>query len=84
MKEVTLYARAGCHLCDDARAALLRLHRELPFRLVERDIDEEEALLRAYFERIPVIAVDGREICEYFLDEDRFRQELSDTAREPL
>jgi glutaredoxin len=79
-----LYGRAGCHLCDDARAALLRLREELPFRLVERDIEDEEALLRAYFERIPVIVIDGQEVCEYFLDEDRFRQELAGAAREPL
>ncbi len=80
MREVTLYGRAGCHLCDDARAALLRLREQLPFRLVERDIEEEEALLRAYFDRIPVIAVDGREVCEYWLDEDRLRAQLADAA----
>lgn len=83
MKEVTLYGRAGCHLCDDARAALLRLRQELPFRLVERDIGDEKDLLRAYFERIPVIAVDGREVCDYWLDEDRFRAELTGATSEP-
>ena len=25
--------------------------------------------MRAYFERIPVVALDGEELCEYFVDE---------------
>ena len=83
MREITLYGRAGCHLCDEARTALLRLGREVPFRLVERDIDEEESLLRAYFERIPVIVLDGREVGEYFVDEDQLRRELADAAPGP-
>lgn len=83
MREITLYGRAGCHLCDEARTALLRLRLEVPFRLVERDIDEEESLLRAYFERIPVIVLDGREVGEYFVDEDQLRRELADAAPGP-
>jgi glutathione S-transferase len=83
MREVTLYGRAGCHLCDEARVALERVRRELPFDLVERDISAEEALHRAYFDRIPVIALDGRELCEYALDEDLLRRELSLAAPNP-
>ena len=37
--EVVLYGRPGCHLCDDARAVLERMRAELPFALVERDIE---------------------------------------------
>jgi len=76
MREVTLFGRVGCHLCDDARDTLQRLREELAFVLVERDIEEEEALLRAYFERIPVILLDGREVGEFFVDEDLLRREL--------
>jgi len=77
VREVTLYGRPGCHLCDEARQALLRLRGELSFALVERDIEEDEALLRAYFERIPVILLDGREVGEFFVDEELLRHELS-------
>jgi hypothetical protein len=76
MREVTLYGRPGCHLCDIARDVLLRLRTELPFRLVERNIESDDALLRAYLERIPVIAVDGREVGEFVVDEERLRHEL--------
>ncbi len=83
MREVTLYARPGCHLCDEARAGLERVRHDMPFRLVERDITDEEALHRAYFDRIPVITLDGHELCEFVLDEDLLRQELAPTAPNP-
>ena len=69
MSTVTLYSRPGCHLCDDARTALERVRRRQPFDLVEVDIERDDALHRAYLERIPVVAVDGEELFEYFVDE---------------
>jgi glutaredoxin len=77
VREVTLYGRPGCHLCDEARETLLRLRGELPFELVERDIEQDDALLRAYLERIPVILLDGREVGEFFVDEGLLRRELA-------
>jgi hypothetical protein len=38
------------------------------FELRELDIDADEGLLKAYLERIPVIQVDGRDVCELGLD----------------
>ncbi len=69
MKIVILYGREGCCLCDDARAALERVRAKHPFTLQERDIDADDALLRAYLERIPVVAIDGVEAFELFVDE---------------
>jgi glutaredoxin len=73
---VTVYSRADCHLCAEAVAVLNRLRRELPFDLRELDIDADEHLQRAYFERIPVVAIDGEELCEYFVDEALLRERL--------
>jgi glutaredoxin len=69
MTTVVLYSRDGCCLCDDAREVLRRVHARRPFVLEERDIEQDEALLRAYLERIPVITIDGREAFELFVDE---------------
>jgi glutaredoxin len=74
--EITVYSRADCHLCADAMAALRALQDELGFSLSERDIDADEALQRAYFERIPVISLDGEELSDYFLDEPLLRERL--------
>ena len=38
-------------------------------RAHERDIDGDDALLRAYLERIPVVTIDGVEAFELFVDE---------------
>ena len=73
---VTVYGRPGCHLCDDALAVLERVRAETPFALDSVDIEQDDALLAAYLERIPVICVDGQEICELFLDEEALLSKL--------
>ncbi len=69
MKTVTFYTRPGCHLCDDARVKLLAVRERTPFTLEEIDIEQDDALHRAYLERIPVIHVDGEHLSDYFVDE---------------
>jgi len=68
-RTVTLYGRPGCHLCDDARAALERVRARRPFELVERDITQDDGLHAAFLERIPVVCLDGEELFEYHVDE---------------
>jgi glutaredoxin len=70
MKTVTFYGRPGCHLCDDARAALQRVRATHPFHLEEVDIETDDALLARYLERIPVVALDGVELFDLFVDEE--------------
>jgi glutaredoxin len=76
MTVLTVYSKPDCHLCEDAMATLRRLQAELEFTLVERDITTDESLHRAYFERIPVVTVDGEELCEYFVKEALVRERL--------
>ncbi len=76
VRVITVYSRPGCHLCAEAMSALRGLQQELGFSLSERDIDQDEALQRAYFERIPVIALDGEELFDYFIDEAALRERL--------
>lgn len=61
---VTLYARAGCHLCDDALALLQKLAPRYRFRIQVIDIESDDDLLRRYLFEIPVIAIDGEEIAK--------------------
>jgi glutaredoxin len=76
MRQVVLYGREGCCLCDDAREVLLRVRAQQPFALTELDIDRDERLLRSYLERIPVVTVDGVERFSLFVDEAELRQSL--------
>jgi glutaredoxin len=73
---VTVYSKPDCHLCVEAMEILVRLRDELGFSLRELDISTDDALLRAYFERIPVVEVDGEELCEYFVEETLVRERL--------
>jgi hypothetical protein len=71
-----VYSKPDCHLCADAMTRLRELEAELRFTLEERDITTDDALLRAYFERIPVVTLDGEELFEYFVDEGVLRERL--------
>ena len=64
---VTLYTRAGCHLCEIALGVIERVVAgRAEVELV--DIDSDPRLLERYTVRVPVVAVDGREIAEYEID----------------
>ena len=72
MRRITLYGRPGCHLCDDARAILDRVGE--PYD--EVNIEDDDDLHRRYLERIPVVAVDGDELFDFFVDEGALRARL--------
>jgi len=73
---VVLFGRDGCCLCDEAREVLMRIRAQQPFAFEERDIESDDALLRAYLERIPVVTIDGVEAFELFVDETELRERL--------
>ena len=55
---------------------LASVREEIPFQLVEIEIDGDPELERAYRERIPVVAVDGEEAFTYFVHPDGLRRRL--------
>jgi hypothetical protein len=74
MPTLVLYGRPGCHLCDEAREALMRIRAEgRGFHLDEVDIESDDALLAAYLERIPVVEVGGVVVSELELDTEAVR-----------
>jgi len=77
VSRLVLYGRPGCHLCDDARAVLERLGATFE----EVDIERDDGLHRAYLERIPVVALDGEELYDFFVDEQDLRRRLGTDAR---
>jgi glutaredoxin len=74
---LVVYSKPDCHLCVEALETLRRMQDELGFELAELDITTDEALHRAYFDRIPVVSTaDGEELCEYVVDEALVRERL--------
>jgi glutaredoxin len=74
--EVVLWSRPGCHLCEEARAMLVRS----AVAFEERDIEADDAAFTRYLERIPVIVIDGEEAFELVVDEAALRARLGTLA----
>lgn len=77
---LTLYGRPGCHLCEEALAVIERVRLEIPCDLEQVDITTDEDLHRSCFERIPVLLVDGEELCELFVPEGLLRERLGEAS----
>ena len=73
---ITLIGKPDCHLCDDARAVVVRLAAELGFSWEERDINQDPELYRKYWEQIPVTLIDGSQHDFWRVDEQRLRKAL--------
>jgi glutaredoxin len=76
MTVVTLYGKPGCHLCEDARRVIYDVRAQREFELEEIDITRDAGLFREYGERIPVVAVDGSEEFEFFVDSEGLTRAL--------
>jgi glutaredoxin len=74
---VTLYTRAGCCLCDDAKRVLEQARARSEFDYDERDIDSDPELLRRYNDEVPVIAINGVKAFKYKLDMKDFLKKLA-------
>ena len=69
---VVIYSRPGCHLCDEAKAAILSAGCNDQFTLEEINIESDEELLRKYKYDIPVVVIDGREAFIHRIDPRQF------------
>ncbi len=78
--KLTLYGKAGCCLCDEARAAVAEVREDVSFDLEEVDVSLDPRLNREYGERIPVIDVNGEEAFELGVDAAALRK-LLDTVQ---
>lgn len=76
MREVVVYSRPGCHLCDVVKATLRRLEPLGSFRWRDVNIDEDSELHRLYWDQIPVVFVDGRKAFKYHMSERDFLRRL--------
>jgi glutaredoxin len=78
--KVTLYTRAGCCLCEDAKRVLEAVRGRANFDLDEIDIDSNAELRRAYNDEVPVIAINGSKAFKYHVTEQELLKKLA--ARE--
>jgi glutaredoxin len=75
-RNVTLYTRPGCHLCDEAKAAIAPLLQEFGAALREVNIDDDPVLKQRYDWDIPVIFIGRRKAAKHCVDLEQFRRQL--------
>jgi hypothetical protein len=77
---LTLIGKPDCHLCDVAREVVETVVAELPEDAVvvdERSILEDPALYELWWEKIPVVLIDGTLHGHWRVSPDRLRAALS-------
>ncbi|WKU02605.1 glutaredoxin family protein [Micromonospora sp. HUAS LYJ1] len=74
---LALITRPGCHLCEDAKAALDRVVAVTGDRWVEKDVTGDVELEREYGDRLPVVLLDGREHGYWRVEEERLLRDLT-------
>lgn len=74
--ELTLYSRPGCHLCDDMKAIVTPVARELGGTVREVDIAGQPELESRFGQEIPVLFIGERKAFKYRLTESALRRRL--------
>ncbi|MBX7104795.1 MAG: glutaredoxin family protein [Gemmataceae bacterium] len=57
---IVLYARPGCHPCDDAKSLLENRRRHWGFQFEVRNVDNDATQCERYGNCVPVVVVDEK------------------------
>jgi hypothetical protein len=74
---VTLISKPGCHLCDVAREVIEVVCVDTGDSWSEVSIEDDPRLADQYWEKIPVVLVDGRPHDFWRVNPDRLRTALA-------
>ncbi len=74
MRQVQIYSRHGCHLCEEALRTLEILQKELNFEIKEIFIDGDQDLEYKFGEQVPVIQIDHVQHDFFTVNPARFRK----------
>ena len=73
---VTLYTRAGCHLCEEAKRVIEAARGRADFDYQEVDIDGDRELRRRYNDEVQVIAINGVKAFKYRVEAKELLKKL--------
>jgi glutaredoxin len=79
-RDVTIYSRPGCHLCEEAKTRIAPLLQEFGAHLTEINIDEDAQLRARYDFDVPVIFLGARKAAKHRVDLAQFRRQLRDAS----
>jgi glutaredoxin len=75
-RQVIVYSRRGCHLCEIVKETLSKLERRGGFTWRDIDVDSDDELRRQFTDEVPVVFIDGRKAFKYRMDEREFLRKL--------
>jgi glutaredoxin len=75
-REVVVYSRKGCHLCEIVKETLTKLQRRGGFTWRDVDVESDDELRRKFTDEVPVVFIDGRKAFKYRMDEREFLRKL--------
>ena len=90
MVSLTLIGKPDCHLCDVAHGVIEQVMAELPdgvadqVTVEETSILDDPALYDLWWEKIPVILIDGHPHAHWRVAPERLREALTDAAARPV
>jgi glutaredoxin len=73
---VEIYSRPGCHLCDEAKEVIERVHRRVSFDLKVINIETDKELEKQYGEQVPVVLINGIKAFKYRVHEAEFENKV--------
>ena len=76
-RQVIVYSRKGCHLCEIVKETLSKLERRGSFTWKEIDVEGDDQLRRQYNDEVPVVFIDGHKAFKYRMDEREFLRKLA-------
>jgi hypothetical protein len=76
VKNLAVYSRPGCHLCDEMKAVIARVARAVPLTLREIDISSDPELEARYGLEIPVLMIEGKKAAKYRITEEELTRIL--------
>lgn len=88
MTTITLIRKDGCHLCDVAHGVIDQVLAELPdadadaIEVVEASIEDDPELYAQWWEKIPVVLIDGRLHAHWRVAPERLRAALQAVSAE--
>ena len=79
---VHIYSKPGCHLCDEAKAAIRASGCSDQFILEEVNIEDDSTLYEEYRYDIPVIFINGVKAFKHRVDSKEFRRRIERVKRQ--
>ena len=75
-RDLTIYSRPGCHLCDEMKKQIAPLVTNFKAHLREVNIDADPILCARYNEEVPVLFLGSRKVAKYSVDIEQLRAQL--------